>query len=176
MNQYMLLNGYTREQRSEFEEAYVLIVTTRKRDERVYLDAATIEDPNRLHGTDVELPWRLAYEHQRLAKIQDAKFYVPTPEVLLLFKAKAALDREHDAKRAFDPFYLQQKAWKDYYDMASLLKSCKFNVKLLENLLVTHRFKPFFQRAVDSMARKRSVLERLEVRWKELGDVLKGLV
>lgn len=175
VNQYMLLNGYTRQRLSEFEETYALMVKTPKREERVYLDVATVEDANRLHGADVELPWRLAYQHQRLAVIADTKLYVPNPEVLLLFKAKAALDREYDAKRAFDPFYLQQKAWKDYYDMASLLKSCEFNIELLGELLLRHRFKPFFEKAISSLGRKRSVLERHGVRWKELKDALKGL-
>lgn len=176
VNQYMFVNGYTRERRSEFEESYVLLVRTQKREERVYLDAATVEDTNRLHGGVSELPWRLAYEHQRLAKFEDAQFYVPKPEVLLSLKAKAALDREYDAKRAFDPFYLQQKAWKDYYDMASLLKYCEFSVELLENLLVAHQFMSHFQRVMNSLGRKRSVLERHGVRWKELRGALKGLV
>jgi hypothetical protein len=39
-------------------------------------------------------------------------------------KAKAALDREHDAKRTFVPFFLPQKALMDPYDRASLLMVC----------------------------------------------------
>lgn len=140
VNLYMLTNGYRRVRRSAFEEEYVLEVNTARGSERVYLDVATVEDVNRVHGADAELPWKLAFEHQRPARIGDVAFYVPSPEVLLLLKAKAALDREHDAKRAFDPFHLQQKAWKDYYDMASLLKTCKFDVKLLARLVSEHHF------------------------------------
>lgn len=176
VNHYMFTNGYTREARSEFEESYVLVVRTSKREERVYLDAATVEDANRVHGADVELPWTLAYQHQRLVEIEDTRFYIPVPEVLLLFKAKAALDREHDAKQVFDPFYLQQKAWKDYYDMVSLLKSCDFDIKLLTDLLGAHRFEPFFRKAMNSLSRKRSVFDRHGARWKELKDAVRGLM
>ena len=176
VNQYLMTHGYERERRSEFEEEYVLLVKTARRMERVYLDVATVQDSNRVHGADVELPWKLAFRHQRLARIGRAAFYVPTPEVLILLKAKAALDREYDAKRAFDPFYLQQKSWKDYYDVASLLKSCEFDTGLIANLVKAHRFEPYFQEAMSSLSRKRSVLDRHGIRWRELKSKLGSLV
>jgi len=71
INQYMLTHGYERERRSEFEENYVLPVTTSKGVERVYLDVAPLQDVNRVHGADVELPWKLVYDHQMPAKVGD---------------------------------------------------------------------------------------------------------
>ena len=176
VNQYMLTHGYERERRSEFEENYVLPVTTSRGVERVYLDVATVQDANRVHGADIELPWSLAYDHQVPAKVGDTDFYVPSPEVLLLLKAKAALDREYDAKRVFDPFLLQQKAWKDYYDIASLLKTCEFDGGLIALLLGAHGFESHFRTAMSALSRKRSVMERHGMRWmdlrKKLGDLL----
>jgi len=176
VNQYMLTHGYERERRSELEENYVLSVTTSRGVERVYLDVATVQDANRVHGADVELPWKLAYDHQVPARVGDTDFYVPSPEVLLLFKAKAAVDRVYDAKRVFDPFFLQQKSWKDYYDIASLLKACEFDAGLIADLLRAHRFEPYFRKAIDSLSRKRSVLDRHGVRWKELKGKLGNVV
>lgn len=176
INQYLTTQGYERERRSEFEEEYTLLVNTSKGVERVYLDVVTVQDANRVHGSDVELPWRLALDHHRTAKIGGADFYVPKPEALLLLKAKAALDREYDAKRAFDPFYLQQKSWKDYYDMASLLKSCTFDMQLVARLLEAHRFKSHFQKVIGALSRKRSVLDRHNVRWGQLRSKLRDLI
>jgi len=176
VNQYMLTHGYERERRSELEENYVLPVTTSRGVERVYLDVATVQDANRVHGADVELPWKLAYDHQVPAQVGDTEFYVPSPEVLLLLKAKAAVDRGYDAKRVFDPFFLQQKSWKDYYDIASLLKACEFDTGLIAGLLKACRFEPYFRKAIDSLSRKRSVLDRHGVRWKELKGKLGNVV
>lgn len=176
VNQYLMTQGYERERRSEFEEEYVLLVKTSKRVERVYLDVVTVQDANRVHGSDVELPWRLALDHNRPARIGETDFYVPDPEILLLLKAKAALDREYDAKRAYDPFYLQQKSWKDYYDMASLLKHCEFDVRLIERILAKHGFESHFSKAVRSLSRKRTVLDRHGVRWKQLQARLQDLI
>lgn len=176
VNQYMFANGYERERRSEFEENYVLPVTTSKGVERVYLDVATVQDANRVHGADIELPWKLAYDHQVPAKVGDTDFYVPSPEVLVLLKAKAAVDREYDAKRVFDPFLLRQKSWKDYYDIASLLKTCEFDRELIARLLRAHDFKTHFRTAMSALSRKRSVLERHGVRWAELKKKIGALV
>lgn len=156
-----------------FEEQYVLDVNTPKGPERVYLDVSTVDDVNRVHDADVELPWRLAFDHRKPARIGGVDFYVPKPEILLLLKAKAALDREHDAKRSFDPFHLQQKSWKDYYDMASLLKTCTFDVGLMTRIAAENRFSSHFERAIASLARKRSVLDRHGVRWADLRAKLK---
>ncbi len=176
VNQYMLSHGYERERRSELEENYVLPVTTTRGVERVYLDVATVQDANRVHGADVELPWKLAYDHQVPAQVGDTDFFVPSPEVLLLLKAKAAVDRGYDAKRVFDPFLLQQKGWKDYYDIASLLKACEFDTGLIADLLKAYRFEPYLRKAIDSLSRKRSVLDRHGVRWKELKGKLGNMV
>ena len=176
VNRYLFTSGYERVPLSEFEERYARVVTTPKGKEHIYLDVATVQDSNRVHGRDIELPWRLAFEHQIPAKIGRADFYVPKPEVLLLFKVKAALDREYDAKRSYDPFFLQQKSWKDYYDVASLLMACELDTDLLARILEKHRFRPLFLRAMHALARKRTVLERRGVRWTDLkgglGDIL----
>ncbi|MFQ5839018.1 MAG: hypothetical protein ACE5HJ_09620 [Thermoplasmata archaeon] len=176
VNLYLFNNGYQRQRISEFEENYVLVIQTSKGEERLYLDVATVQDHNVVHGGGPELPWSLAYEHQREATFEKATFYVPTPEVLLLLKAKAALDREYDAKRAFDPFLLQQKSWKDYYDMASLLKTCEFDARLLSSLLHRHDFESYFETVMDSLARKRDVLARHDASWPELATKLGDLL
>ncbi len=168
VNLYLLTHGYERERLSEFEERYALVVRSSKGDERVYLDVATAADPNRLHGSTVEVPWQLGFDHSVPATFEGVDFYVPRPEVLLVLKAKAALDREHDAKRTFDPFFLQQKAWKDYYDLASILMACTVDVDFLESVVTEHRFETPFRRAMHQLARKRAVLERRGVRWSEL--------
>jgi hypothetical protein len=175
VNQYLLTSGYQRERRSAFEEEYALVRKTSRGAEHIYLDVATTSDRNVVHGGRTELPWSLVFKYQIPARFGDAEFYVPGPEVLLLLKVKAALDREHDAKRAYDPYYLQQKAWKDYYDIASLLKTCELDRKLIARLLKAHRFASHFQRAMSSLSRKRSVMARHGVAWSELKPKCSGL-
>ncbi len=168
VNRYLLTSGYERQRRSEFEEEYALIRETSRGKERIYLDVATAQDVNRVHGGRAELPWSLALKYQNKARFGTAEFYVPRPEVLILLKAKAALDREHDAGRSFDPFYFQQKAWKDYYDVASLLKACEFDERLMSGLLRAHRFGGHFRKVLASLSRKRSVLKRHSSDWDHL--------
>jgi hypothetical protein len=175
VNQYLLTSGYERERRSVFEEEYSLVKKTTRGTERIYLDVATALDRNLLHGGRVELPWSLVFKYQVPASFGNAEFYVPRPEVLLLLKMKAALDREYDAKRAFDPYYLQQKAWKDYYDIASILKVSILDGKLIARLLKAHGFAAHFDRAMSALSRKQSVMARHDVAWSELRAKLKDL-
>jgi len=176
VNRYLLTHGYERQRKSEFEEEYALVKETSRGTEHIYLDVATVQDRNRVHGADAELPWRLVFDHQRAGNIGDAEFYVPVPEVLLLLKAKAALDREHDSRHVFDPFYLQQKAWKDYYDMASLLTVCDIDQGLVAEILRKNSFGAHFRRALASLARRRSVMERHGTGWSDLRKKLKPFI
>ena len=60
--------------------------------------------------------------------------------------------------------------------MASLLKYCEFDVRLIERILAKHGFESHFSKAVRSLSRKRTVLDRHGVRWKQLQARLQDLI
>lgn len=157
-NQYLAANGYVLKRRSPFEEQFVKEVVTSKGTEEIYLDACSVEDGNVVRGTRVEIPWRLAFQHSELMELRGLRFYVPRPEVLIMLKAKAALDREYDRKRAYDAYYLDSKIAKDYHDVVSLLKSCEFDSRLLNESLESTGFGGMFKDVLERAADRKDVV------------------
>ncbi|MCK4454943.1 MAG: hypothetical protein KAU99_01200 [Thermoplasmata archaeon] len=90
--------------------------------------------------------------------LKGLKFYVPRPEILIMLKAKAALDREHDRKYVFDPYYLDSKIVKDYYDIVSLLKTCDFDSRLLGESLESAGFREMFTAILEKVPDNEDVL------------------
>ena len=158
VNQYLSANDYILKRRSLFEEQFVKEVMTSKGTEEIYLDACSVEDTNRVRGTSVEIPWALAIGNSELMDLEGLKFYVPRPEILIMLKAKAALDREHDRKRVLDAYYLDSKIVKDYYDVVSLLKACDFDSRFLGESLESTGFREMFMDVVEKVAEKKDIL------------------
>ncbi|MFQ5907195.1 MAG: hypothetical protein ACE5JA_11580 [bacterium] len=167
-NQYLSANGYILKKQSPFEEQFVKVVETSRGNEEIYLDACSVEDTNRVRGTSVEIPWALAIRNSELMDLKGLKFYVPRPEILIMLKAKAALDREHDRKRAYDAYYLDSKIVKDYYDVVSLLKVCDFDSRLLNESLESTDFKGMFLDVVERVVDKTDILSSHELDKEEM--------
>lgn len=160
VNQYLICNNFKCKKRSLFEVEYIKEVKTSKGIEDIYIDACSAEDGNLVHGVGIEVPWSLALKNAKLVTHGKLNFYIPVPEVLIVFKAKAAYDREYDSKHAFDPFYIQSKIWKDYYDITSLLKYCEFEPALIRKILGGTGFTKFFLEVVERLVDKKDILER----------------
>lgn len=175
VNQYLAANGYVLKRVSAFEEQFVKEVVTSERKEEIYLDACSAEDTNRVHGTSMEIPWRLAIRHGELKDLEGLKFYVPKPEILIMLKAKAALDREHDRKRTFDAYYLDSKIVKDYYDVLSLLKVCDFDSRLLSESLGSTGFREMIMDVVERVAEKKDILDSHELSKEDVGELIREL-
>ena len=164
---YLTTHGYKLSS-DVFEKEFSKEVETSKRREKIYIDACSIEDINRLKGTNVVIPWELALKYSNSKRIEDVDFYIPAPEALILFKAKAALDREYDLRKRFDAFFLQNKIWKDYYDIISLLKWCEFDNNILRKLLEETNFRKYFNQVIENLKKKKDILTSLDVEWDKL--------
>lgn len=163
VNQYLNSHGYKSE--GLFEKEYFKEVITPRGPERVIIDACSVEDVNLLKGTDIIIPWKLAFEYQKNIKTEDVELYIPKVEVLLLFKSKALLDRAEDLKEAFDPFYLQQKILKDHYDIANLVTNCEIDFNFLYELLSRLNFYDYIISVFDKIETKKEILDKYK-EWK----------
>lgn len=167
VGRYLGSHGYKSE--GLFTKEYFKEVKTPRGPERIIIDACSVEDMNLLKKTDIVIPWALAFEHQKRIKTEEVELYIPDVEVLLLYKSKAALDRTESLKEAFDPFYLQQKITKDYYDIVNLISNCKIDFKILRNLLSKCNFHEHFISVFADMETNKEVLE-IHGKWKEIKD------
>jgi hypothetical protein len=160
VDKYLGSHGYQSE--GLFTKEYFKEVKTKAGIERIIIDACSVEDINRMKGTDIIIPWALAFEHQKGFKTENVELYIPSVEVLLLFKSKAVLDRTEDLKEAFDPFYLQQKILKDYLDIVNLIINCEIDFSLLNDLLNKHSFHNYFISVCEMIETKKEILNRYE--------------
>lgn len=114
--------------------------------EKIYIDACSLEDKNYLKDNErITLPWKLTVDHSNKIQLENNVFiYIPKIEVLVLYKIKALLDRQHDLRKEGTNSYLESKIWKDKEDIASLIKVNNFDKKLLKKLLEDRMFKEYF--------------------------------
>jgi len=143
-----------------FGKEYFKEIKTSRGTEKIIIDACSVEDVNRVKGTDLVIPWELAYEYQKKVTIEGVKLYIPRVEVLLLYKVKAAFDRTHDMSSTFDPFYLQHKILKDYLDVVNLITYCEMDFALLRRLLNVHGFLEHFIAVCNKMENSKEVMEK----------------
>lgn len=168
VNQYLVSNNYKSE--GLFEKEYYKEVYTSKGRERIIIDACSVEDINRLKGTDIIIPWKLAFKHQKSITFEGAELYIPKVEVLLLYKTKAAVDRTSDLKNTFDPFYLQHKILKDYLDIVNLIANCEIDFDLLKSLLDECHFYDYFILVCERIENSNEVLEKYR-KWRGIKNV-----
>ena len=121
LTQYYKVNGY--EQYGGFaSRRYRKRVIVRSEPVFVYIDAASFDDSPPFKGNaDANLPFALLKEHSVVWDLGDATVRIPIPELLLLQKVKAFLDRnwdlDHLAIGPVDSAYLRSKIQKDTYDI-----------------------------------------------------------
>lgn len=163
INNYLFSHNYQSE--GLIEKEYFKEVETPKGKEKIIIDACSVEDINRLKGTEIIIPWSLAFEYQTSQEIEGVELYVPSVEALLLYKTKAALDRENDLKTTFDPFFLQQKIRKDYHDIITLITFCKIDFNLLNELLNNLKFYEYFKLVCEKIGARKEISYEYEKNW-----------
>jgi hypothetical protein len=173
VNEYLYSHGYKSE--GLFEKEFFKEIITPKRKERILIDACSIEDINRLKGTDIIIPWDLALKYQTKKKIENFELYIPQVEILLLYKVKAAYDRKYDLKTTFDPFYLQQKIIKDNIDIITLISYCEIDFTLLKRLLAKYNFTDYFKLVLEEIGNNKEMKAKLGAIKQKLNKVIKKL-
>ena len=132
LNLYMSTNGYVLEPESSFgsaSESWVKIVTAQgTRIGEIRIDACDFEFPNTFAENPKKvLPYALCTNPDMIERrqVDGASFYVPVKELLFLYKAKAARDRDHFIKNGSltgqTLQWYQGKRDKDYSDLVALL-------------------------------------------------------
>lgn len=150
IDRYLVNNGYQIKHKAFGEMEWIKELVPGDPDSITYLDICTLEDRNIVHGTDLEVPWKIAFDHQIVKEIDGTKVYIPSPEALLVLKVKAAWDRDQDIRVGGGTPFLSDKLLKDRFDIVSLLRSCTIDMDLLIRIINDSKFHDQFK---DSLAR-----------------------
>jgi len=91
--------------------------------ETVTLDALMRGDVFSVKRLNIRAPMTLALKNSKKVNLNKAAIYVPVPELLVVFKVIAELGRQQMLRTAIGERAkkLESKAWKDCYDVVSLL-------------------------------------------------------
>lgn len=161
-----------------FEKEFFKEVKIKNRIERISIDACSPKDRNYLkEDNDIELPWQLGIKYSDKSElVSDVFIYIPRIEVLLLYKTKAVLDRRYDLLRLGTNPFIESKIWKDFYDIAIILKNCRLDINFLKDLLRETKFTPYFQKTLELLLERKDILELHEVsdEIKKLLEDIKG--
>lgn len=116
------------------------------------IDVFTFSHKNRLaKNPRIEIPWSLAKNNCREWKLGKAAAKVPVPELLLLYKAAALIDRKHKVQKwalsRLEKQHLDSKIWKDMQDIEALLKQ-ELDLKKLGQLLKKTGFNKEYESAL----------------------------
>ncbi|MFH0714236.1 MAG: hypothetical protein V1847_00430 [Candidatus Diapherotrites archaeon] len=125
--------------------------------ESIIFDLITSKESNQLHENKmVEIPWKLAFQYNEKLSVDEQKMLVPSPELLLVYKVKAFMDRKYD-KFKFLEHMAHKKVWasrkdfkieKDKRDIKNLLATGKVNPEKLDQILKKTRFKEKYDDAI----------------------------
>lgn len=146
---YLKNNGYELREKAFGVAEWFKHLIPGDQSSETYLDVCTLQDRNLVHGSDAEIPWAIATEWQRSVKVEGKyDIYIPSPEPLLVLKAKAAWDRAYDIRSGGESEFLRDKLRKDRFDIASLLANTDQDTKLLISIVTKHGFAKMFDDAV----------------------------
>jgi hypothetical protein len=149
INMYLANNGYEIRKRTFGSDEWVKYLVPGDVSSETFLDVCTQQDKNIIHGRKGEVPWDIACKWQRAVKVGTAEVFVPDPEPLLVFKAKAAWDRSYDLRSDVRSDFLKDKVRKDRFDILSLLLTCQFDTSRLKGILRDCRFGECFSDAIE---------------------------
>lgn len=169
INEYMEKSGYKKERFGIMSVMYYKPTVVNGKEFKIYLDVCTEEDENNFFGMSpkIEIPWRLARKYEVLKQIGESKIYAPCPEVLLLFKAKAFMDRTNKLKEPGDPLTSMDKIWKDAYDVASLIRYTKIEKELFDKLVAEYNLQAPVEKALSIISERKGVLSKITRNEKE---------
>jgi len=149
VTQYLINNGYQLREKTFGTKEWVKYLIPNDEASETYLDICTLQDSNRIHGRDGEVPWSVATRWQKAVAVGDAEVFIPEPEPLLVLKAKAAWDRTYDLTISGGNVFLGDKVRKDRYDVLSLVRTCTIDQERLKTILDEYDFTECFHSAME---------------------------
>ncbi|MBU0635838.1 hypothetical protein KKE06_02320 [Candidatus Micrarchaeota archaeon] len=102
----------------------------------------------------IEVPWNLLEKNTIHSILEGLSVEIPNPELLLIFKVKALVDRQYkQAKLHSFEKKLGRKRWefkieKDKRDIQNIIKKAPLNQKKIDEILAKTKFKPIFDQTV----------------------------
>ncbi|MDO8554538.1 MAG: hypothetical protein Q7S22_07050 [Candidatus Micrarchaeota archaeon] len=117
---YFRSHGYVERSRSFFDKEFVKPVKTKLGDVEIIVDAVSSNRTIIFDGKKARLPWSWAVKHSNKHKVGKTMIYIPTIELLIVYKLGAVLGRNINLKTGLDFDYYKSKLWKDVYDIVSL--------------------------------------------------------
>ncbi|MFH1394329.1 MAG: hypothetical protein ABIH29_05625, partial [Candidatus Micrarchaeota archaeon] len=90
---YFLSHGYAERSRSFFDKEFVKVINTSEREIEIIIDAVSSKRTIIFDSRKARLPWKWAIKHNTLQKLGNARFYIPTAELLLVYKLGAIIGR-----------------------------------------------------------------------------------
>lgn len=119
---YFAQHGYIERSRTFFDKEFVKPVKSKGREVEIIIDAVSANRTIIFEGKKARLPWSWAAKHSVKHKLGNATIYIPTIELLLVYKLGAILGRSYNLRTGLDFDYYKSKLWKDVYDVLSLSK------------------------------------------------------
>ena len=169
IERYLGSNGYVLVNKAFGVKEWIKELEPGDPDSITYLDVCTLEDRNVVHGTNLEIPWKIAHEYQQVHEIQGKLLYIPQVEALLLLKSKAAWDRAHDIRMGGSTPFLADKVRKDRFDILSLLHNCEVDDKKLVDLSSKYGFNDHLMEVLVKALSDGEVQDELSKRYGALG-------
>ncbi len=117
---YFRAHGYSERRRSFFDKEFVKLIKVETQEIEIIIDAVSANRVIIFDGRKARLPWNWAVKYSVKNKIGNATIYIPTIELLLVYKLGAILGRNTNLKTGLDINYYRSKLWKDVYDVLTL--------------------------------------------------------
>lgn len=140
---YFRSHEYKERSRSLFDKEFVKTVKTKQGEVEIIVDAVSSNRTIIFERRTARLPWNWAVKHSTQHRLGSAMIYIPTIELLLVYKLGAVLGRNINLKTGIDFDYYKSKLWKDVFDVLSLspmkINSNKLNKFLKESGLSAYK-------------------------------------
>lgn len=131
---YFRAHGYVERRRTFFDKEFVKLVKNNGFDVEIIIDAVSSNRTIIFERKNARLPWNWAVKHNVLYDLGNSKIYIPTIELLMVYKLGAIFGRNMELKTSLESGYYRSKIWKDVYDVISLSK-LKVNAKSINSFL-----------------------------------------
>lgn len=128
--------------------------------ENLVFDIMTKNEKNTLQeNKNIQVPWALAFDHNLAVDFEGTKILIPSPEVLIIYKATALSGRTFDKFRFLEHMRHKKafaakkdfKIEKDKRDIKNLVNTGKIDFDKLEKILKKTKFKEIYERTTEGL-------------------------
>lgn len=140
---YFRSHGFSERRKSFFDKEFVKTIKTKDQEIDIIIDAVSSNRTIIFEGKKARIPWNWAVKYSIKYKLEKATIYIPTIELLFVYKLGAILGRTSNLRTGLDIAYYRSKLWKDVYDIATLsrlkIDSKKLNKFLTDSNLADYK-------------------------------------